>query len=440
MADQPDDRPASLWRPPQFTIRGLMATMFGVAVGMSAMSIQPADWTYGLLAAVGAWIVLGLLNQIVDLWSTFHRRLDLSDDQRWGWRFAVFWRAGVICLLVGYYVVSFLLDWEVISLPEHPECFLSTGSLLRDAVCYLSFVIVLSSVPRPKRERPKSLWFSLVSVLGAIAAAVLCLALCMSHMLLAFVIHIALAGMEMAVPPRFALEGVNPDLAARSHVFFLWSLAAAVSVLADLALIRLLARQWTQGVRRRLVWTGLLVPSLAITAWYPIWVHTAGLYGVSPWMVEAQETGPLHRWVCALLLLIILVTAATWRMVGVARPTATAPDLDWRRRMPSYYHERCVVIGALTVGLTAVFVGELTHMGFALSLFYAPGSLLVAAILIALHRLLTAWFRPAYEPPPGPPELPLPRFCAIWLAGFVTAVFGIPTIGYFGFAIWMGPW
>jgi hypothetical protein len=40
----------------------------------------------------------------------------------------------------------------------------------------------------------------------------------------------------------------------------------------------------------------------------------------------------------------------------------------------------------------------------------------------------------------GPPKLALPRFCAIWLAMFLTAVTGIPTIAWFSVAIWMGPW
>ena len=67
----------------QFSLRGLMVFVFGVAVGLSIASMERLGFADGVLAATGAWIVLWLVNQARDLWSTFRGRTDLSRRELW---------------------------------------------------------------------------------------------------------------------------------------------------------------------------------------------------------------------------------------------------------------------------------------------------------------------------------------------------------------------
>ena len=447
----PDGPPASRRWPPQFSLRGLMIFVFGVAVGLSAMTSTRADWSYAVLAAATTWIVLGLINQVHDLWRAFGGRSDLSNDQRWGWRFAVLWRLAVAGLLIGYCVVRYLLARKIISLPEREHDMFDTGARLREALFYLSLVVVLCSVPRLRRTPRRSRWSLLLGALGGAAAACLCVVVWIERTCICFLVHVAIKGIAMVQPLWLSREVLKVYGDARSEAFFRLSLLAVIFLLASLALIRQLARQWPRGPRRRLIWTGLLLPSLAVTISYPIWVYTRGLERVAPRMAEALQMGPLHRWIFALPVLIVLVTAATWRIVGNPGDPVCDPKLNWRVRQRSYYHERLAVIMVLAVALV-MFFGEryaaIAQPGTPFSvwqetvwpLFGEYLCLQAAVLLLAVQGTLSGWFRPVDPQPAGPPELPPARFCAVWCALFVTAIFGIPAIALFSFSVWLSGW
>jgi hypothetical protein len=72
----------------RFRLGGLMLLVFVIAVGLAVGRREWAKWTDGLMAAAVCWLVLGLVNQVRDLWAADHGRHDLSCDERWGWRFA----------------------------------------------------------------------------------------------------------------------------------------------------------------------------------------------------------------------------------------------------------------------------------------------------------------------------------------------------------------
>lgn len=479
----------------QFSLRGLMVLMFGVACGLSVVSLEKGNWAGGLLAAVSIWIILGLISQVRDLFRAFYGRSDLSGDERWGWRFAAFWRTAAASLLLGHHVVNLLLERGLLVLSEFPEAMFDVDTDLRDALLYLTLLIVLFSVPQspPKRSaswrsrllniggvfiaivlcllvwsnrwfleyaffwllvlmvlasvlrsapaQPRSPWRRVLGVVGGIVggigAVVCCLCFWSSQTLIYYLVHVALLGIENTLAPPFAIEGVSPDTVARSQAFFWRSLIAAGFVLVNLALIHQLAGQWTRGFRRRLIWAGLLLPSLAITTAYPVWLYTSGLRSASPFMADALEIGPLHRWVYALLVVIVLATAATYRIVHNSDESTQGPEANWRRNPRSYYHERRPLIMLLVVATIVACIADLVSRRW---IIYPTAYLIAAGFLLALQKSFWAGYRPLNSQPAHPPRLPLPRFCAIWSAMFLTAVFGMPTLAWFSFAVWLSPW
>lgn len=457
------DAPAAEKRRFQFSLRALFLLAFGVALAFSAISSEGTNWAYGLFAPLIVFIVIGLISQVRDLWRTFNARPDLSSEERWGWRFAVFWRVGVACLLVGHYIITALEAQEVLPLPEREDGFWEVGVNLRHALLHLSLLVVLASVPSPTEKRRRSAQSHLLNVTGAILALVWCFVIWTQQTVVAHLVHVALQGIEATWPPQFADEGLDADMTGRSLAFFWRSLFSAALVFVDLVLLHQLSRQWSRGVRRRLVLAGFLALSLAMTAWYPVWVYTSGLRNMSPLMAEAMVMGPLHLWVSALLLMIVFVSAATYRMVQTPEMPSHTAEKSWRRNPLRYYHERPGVIVLLATAVilfdlvsswlqlrewryySGMFPGLRSYVSFVWwflqSFLYDPVRYMsLAVLLLALQKAWTGWPQRPDSPPAGPPVLPLPRFSAIWIAMFLTAVTGIPTIAWFSFAFWMGPW
>ena len=432
-----------------------MVLVFGVAVGLSVASMERLGFADAVLAAAGAWIVLGVVNQARDLWSTYHRRNDLSRHALWGWRFAVFWRAGVACLLVGHYLVSALVALQLIHLPESDEPFRPRGSDLRGALFLVCTLIVLWSVlpARQKgRPRPRS---GLLDLAGVAAGLVLCAIICWKRTSFAFLFAVAIQGIEMAQPLRFVPDGVELLPATRTARFCRECSLALPLGLLNLGLTYGLASQWSRGLWRRLARSALLAIALSISACYLIWVFTVATPRTFPIVVEAQELGPLHVWVSALLVMLVFATAATYRLVGSAAQPSGGAQPDRRRADGRYYHERRAVILLLAFGIVAKVVvvvwqvvREFSSLGFRLEWSdivtecLCNGHLLLPLIVLsvagyAVLRLRRGGLaRRACCPTPISPC----HFGAVWLALFLTAAVGIPMIAIFSFAIWFSPW
>lgn len=393
-----------------------------------------------VLAAATVWIVLGLMAQVRDLWRTFHGRSGLARDQRWGWRFAVFWRLGVACLLSGYYGVNLLLHQGLIELPEN-QLFPGldeqprTGHDLREVLFYLSLVIVLFSTPRLAPKRKQRRFSHVLDVVAVIGGALVCLLIVLERMIFPFLIHAALKQIDLAHSLRFSSVDVYSE--ARDRLFLVVSLLAAAAVLTSMAVIRQFVRQWQRSLRRRVIWTGLLIFSLALAGVYPIWMATGGLRSVSPAFVDAQETGPINRWVYTLLVLSVFATAATCRLVLPKEQPAGPAESNWRRSKPAYHHERRALMLVVVIGILVEYKAFSVRPDVLIWWFVMArraGFCAIAVLLLAGYGVL------ARERPAGAPELPVPLFLVTWPAVFLVTVFGICTVHWLGFAFWLGPW
>ena len=435
------------WRPRfQFSLRGVMVFTVGVALGLSWGRIHGWGWHDGepIIAAAVFWIVLGLANQVRDLWAAFHRRADLTGEERWGWRFALFWRVGVAFLFLAYYLVDALKAKGLIYLPRYPgiEGAMVGSNLLR-ALFQLSLLIALWSGIARKLQKRQRAWPHVAEVLGIFAGAVMCLVLCFDQTRLPFLVATSVHAIERAYPAGFHGAGIDPDIAARTGRFLWQSAFGASLVLVNLGLMRQLACQWTFGGRRRWLWAVLLFAGLAFSAGYFLWVSMSAFPAAFPSMIDAQVVGPLNVWVLVVVVVTILVTTGAYRMTSATLDREPCRAIKWRRHERAYYHERRAVM--LLVAATISYA-----WGRVLALLYADGYLwgilIFEPFYLVAPILIVAWYgglapRPIVRAPRADtPRLPIGRFCVFWVALCVTTVTGIPMIGLFSFAIWFSPW
>jgi len=450
--DHADGKPGDRLRPFQFGIRGLFVLAFAVAVGFSTLGTEHARWFHVLFGAGLALTLLGLTHQVVDLCQTFYGRMDLSADHRWGWRFEVFWRLGVATLLVGYYAMSILLERKVLSLPDRRGDDFFIGSALRDVVAVLAAVIIFAAIERPGRERPSSRRSRWIALLGAIAGICWYGVAVANWLLIPFLVHVSIQGIGCAEPLWLATEGFGLVSIAKMHAFFWCSLLSVGGLLVSLALIGRLARRPPEGSRHGWVTVGLLACSLGIAGICVTWLCTDGIRSLAPMYVQVWDPGPGHIWITASLLILTFVTAATRRIVSAGDTLSRDPLTDWRRRPQAYYHERRAVLFVMATGLIALltetFLFYLKWFGFGLQavldylgfMLILPQTLFfMALLLVAVQKAVTGWRRSDAPVPTGVPELPLARFCAVWVALLLTVVLAVPAIAGLGFAVWMIP-
>ncbi len=453
--DHSDGKPADRSPRFQFGMRGLFVLAFAVAVGFSTVGTEHSRWFHVLFGAALALMILGLTHQVVDLCKTFYGRSDLSADQRWGWRFEVFWRLGVAALLVGFYLTTLLLERKVLFLPDRDGDYFGIGASLRAAVAVLAAVIIFAAIERPSRGRPSRLWSRWMTLLGAVAGICCCGVVVADWLMLPFLVHVAIQGIGHAEPAWLATEGFGVVSIAKMRAFFWCSLLSVGGLLVGLALIGRLARRPPEGSRRRWVTVGLLACSLGIPGICLIWLCTDGVRSLAPMYVQTWDPGQGHIWITASLLILTFVTAATRRIVATGDTHSRDPLPNWRRRPQAYYHERRAVLLVVATGLIALLTGGLvtvlTRFGFALQkiqeildyvgymVFFPQNLFLAALLLVVVQKAVTGWRRSDEPVPAAVPELPPARFCAVWIALLLTLVLAVPAIAGLGFAVWMIP-
>ncbi len=470
----------SLPRLPRFQLRSLFVLVFSIAVGLAVvtaklppvveLSDEPGDgwgsvadttswpdeiakpWLSGAWAAVATWCVLGLLHQSRDIWRALRRSESANRDETFAWQFALFWRLAVICLLVGYLFIDWLLLGEIISLPERDGSWgFRTAEQARDTLFYFAVLIAIGS--RHASIARKSTVLSAARRATEFAAWTFSLALCLIALwgstIVDYLVYLAITGIEHA--QRFPLEGVDPSVDHRRYEFFLTTVVAAALVPVNFLLIHQLASRGKRWTRRSAVASTVLFAGLAVTLSYSVWLWTKGLFRLSPWLDEATFLGPWHHWLTACALVLVVVTTLAYRLAVL--PAKQRPIAEVACFLPhhTYYHIGCWL--SLSIVMLCLFAAistavdqfdELTIwvMLFVVEelLYSPPAQVMAATFLIALANTWNASRKSDDKQRDTYIALPPGRFFTFWTLSFLTIVFGALPLVWFIFASWLTPW
>ena len=426
-----------------------MAAVAGVGWGLAVVRLSGVGWFgwfTGLLAAVAAWVALGLLCQTRDLLRASPPRDPLPPGAVWGWRLAIFWRVAAVGLLAAYYLVWALEESGVYTPPDVHDWMAFWHGELAEAALYLLLFAALASASNLFDEPRSALTPKRVSlVLQWTAAAALAAYLAWDGATILFLVHVATVGMEQSQALTLydfgAYLNVDPNVAARQNRFALPAALAALCAPLNAALVWRLGREWTRGPRRRWLAALLLAPPLAFAAFQSIHVRTHALDTLSPPIAAAVVLPPRHYVIAAAALLLVLATAACTRVLSSAsqkNKTVWALAGASSRR---YGHARRDVAALLAAGLLGVIVELIIH-GWDWNLgpedfLEIPWFYLHLALLLLCVRILFARRRH----PPGDEALPMisftpGQFAAVWCALLLTIACAIDSFAWLGFVLW----
>jgi hypothetical protein len=436
-------------------LRDWLATALFLSFLKKVHIVQTMDWTWGLIAVLVFWMVLGIINQARDLRISLAEHPDLPRELKFGGQFEIFWRLSVAILLVIYLLIRLVVQFDIVDLPEREFDPLTTGFVIREGVFALLLLIIVGSIPYVRREQQSSTLHRGLTLVAYILAAAICLEQWADKTIIYHLVHIAILGIDWSQPLKFS--AVNPhDYSLYTKLFFWLSLLAGIIVVANWAILGRLARQWSMGIWRRLLWIGLLVIGVVAASAYVIWVYTRALWQISPIFAATGSQAPWHCWIAATLLAIILVTLVTYRMTTNRDPIAESSQVNWRRNPKKYYHEWRTVLTLLAIILiwlqVVIFISFLqiwwnnrfTYQSpwieAVRSILSWPVNLLwLSLILLAVHRAFVRRADPK-RPQAQLPRISPARFATVWLGALAVTISSILVLVWMSFAFWFNPW
>lgn len=423
------------------------SVLLGILLGFLAQ-----NWDLGVLAAFSVWIVVGLTAQVRDLWSTFPAPTFSTSEERWGWRFAIVWRAFVACVIGVSLVVPLLLRWRLFVFDDTDRMLLPPSLDLCRATLMISIIVAIASSPR--FPLPSDRWSRVRSLVCVVGTCILCLLIAREHVALPFLVHVTLAGIEMAQPLQFASE----ELATRDPVRLarLYDVATTgvVVVFTSCCLLRLLCFCWQRSTLWRVCLGILLIASLAVAVGLADQIAFVELPDISPALVADISLPQPHRLVFAGVLVVLMIGVAARRWAEPCRAMPEEDSADWRHNTKYYYHGSRVLLLLLAfymmVLLAYIVLTEL-RMFDALSFlrintlrcWILPGIVAqpetcftLAIIILAVQSL--RW-RPEQLSPSGHgtrPALSPGLFLLAWAALLIITISAVPIFGAWGFAAW----
>ncbi len=472
----------------QFSIRGMLIFTASVAVGASVSQIDLAQWLtifagyagewknfrqpreviktgFGgaFLAVAVFWLCLGLVYQIRDILACLKENPAIDKPRRAGGQIEILWRTGVIALLAGYLLVLFLVNMRVLILPETGDHVWKMGTMLREAVLLVLLLIVVGSVPSARR-------FELPSFVRQISQGVFyALALYyLSKTCVYILVNIACLGFDAEASLK--ISSYDPRYFAQTlRIFFLWSLISAFAILLNLFFLKRMARDWSAGIGKRVLWSGLLLAGIVENAAYVVWTMAVGYPTISPYL--ATTGGPVmkHSWVALVVFAAVVSAVPAYRMSADRSTAANIIDISWRRHRHKYFHESRMVLLLLATTLLWI-LGDiyseachnpsfpLTEFGNMLSnsgrfrrfsywdfgnelFFYGMPSLFLwlSLFLLTLQRVFSPRFDPR-KPLVELPRIDRAKLSTVWLATLSFTFFGSLAVVWISFGLWYFPW
>ncbi|MGH7136868.1 MAG: hypothetical protein ACREHD_14100, partial [Pirellulales bacterium] len=251
-------------------------------------------------------------------------------------------------------------------------------------------------------------------------------------------------GIECNKPTRFAIPNFN--IAVLYPAFVRQALFDVALLGLGFAFTWILARIW-QHRWWRLLLLVCLAANLVALSWYTAWLVSVGVRRVSPWMVEAFEVGPLHRWITAGLVVAVVAAALAMRLARIAIPRDHWPSLAWRANEDGYYHEwrswsvGCMLGGATGIAQETLELARGTPGAWLLDeTLGQPMVAMYAAICLLAMRATCAGTPRQVDEDAELAGVSLPRFCVFFLANLVTLMCAGPALAAFSMSLWLTRW
>jgi hypothetical protein len=230
-------------------------------------------------------------------------------------------------------------------------------------------------------------------------------------------------------------------------------------VIINWAILGRLARQWSTGFKQRLTWIVLLIAGVMFTSTFVIWLYACGLKEISPFLAESCNEAPLHYWISAALVIIVLVTIINYRLAVDRDQIVNMPLIKWRCNPNKYYHEWRAMLLLLMIIIAFYCLDAFNLLRILFSqiwwgfvpppnrswtdIFYLLGipinCLWLGLILLALHRAFARREDPR-QPRSDLPRINPARFLTVWFATLAVTVSGALVLVWMSFAFWFNPW
>jgi hypothetical protein len=461
----------------QFSIGGMLVFTLSVAIGAAVMGsymhsrrgaasqggtgIQEG-LAGGMMVTIIFWMLLGLLYQVRDLRTMLASNTSLTPGECWGARFEIVWRL-VLTLLFGFYmlVALFANHGIIILIDKQVDLWFSMGGmiygwplkvLMGESVLFMLLLVLVSSVPYACRKRQPSLLLHWLWIIAIAVVLAFCLLQVFEGGLIMHLVHIATLGIDYSASIEFS--SIDPHFYNSRTLWFFWlSLLSGIVVLMNSAILAHLMLHWSMGIRKRIVWLGLLLVGVIVAIAYVVWIYSRGLRDVSPFHAQYCIITPIHFWIAATILLGILATVLTYRTTVERNPIVGSVHVDWRINSHKYYHEwrSLLVFLAISVILFHLTTYPFLHTTlnyswssswkeFAQLWLGKPDNLLcLSFLLVLIHRVFARRNDPR-QPPVDLPQIVPARFLTIWFATLAVMISGITTLAWMSFALWFNPW
>ena len=448
MAEAPNPTDLLHHRPWQFSLRGLFALTFGVAIGLSFWKIEQ-DWYGGTLATISCWIVLGLVAQVGDLWRSLRKGGDLAPDERWGRRFAIVWRLAVCCLIVVWFTLRVHIGPKSLALSDDEDivdmAFFTTRDMW-NAVMLISIIAAVASSPRiarPRRHRP---WTWALDLLGVIAACVLLVVILLDRLCLTALVHLTIVCILSAQPLKFEPDVVLAASRMRITQFYDITSAGVGFVLLSCVLLRLLSCRWRPAGWKKVCVGVSCATSLAVMVLLAARIVVVEIPTITPVLAAHIYMPPPLQLAAVSVLVLFLATLVACRWLQPPLARIAPEDTAWRRDVRRYYHERRLLqlfLGGIALAFLVV-AGRGVY-GFGMSKWYSFGyiftmpmeTLSLALVLLAMQGLFSGWSEHPESVAVEQPRWTPARFLLVWSATLTIIVCAAPILGAWGLAFWL---
>jgi hypothetical protein len=451
-------------RIPQIRLRTVFLLFFCAAVGLAVgtspapvvdsslvgiIDVSQLNWHYGLLSAASIAMLIGLVEQLRQLARLQPRDATERAEFAFAAWYGIVWRTVVAATIAICLLVRLLVDRQYLQLPEHQDLF--WYDVIPNQLWLFGVIIVLSNSVARWRRTPSRIWqLPGQPAVTWIVGTLLVLILLPDAGMILFLVYVALAGIEEALPLAYQRIGTYPDQEAEGFRLF-WISISAVGIVV-LAAAALTSQKRNDSTTGRWLKSGSLLILLLAALGFCIWYYYHELSRISPDLAVAGFPGSWLDWLGAMFVAAFAISIGAHRQARGDR-ALTVVEFDAGKRDQMGLHES-IASQLFLVAAAIAYLGETYREIFSTTTFgpmnalesarymlQDPTSLLCIAILILSIQLAWILWRRGNDIVVWKlADLDGQRFAWNWLGLAALVAIGIPTISAYCFAFWLGPW